>query len=953
MLSNFNLPNKLAERLNNEHGLAGPVYIALKTARPWFYDNKLAFFPGYTDHGLDHVNQVLSSAEALISDEAWAHVTPQDCALLVYAALLHDCAMHLSPDGFASLLKEGGQQPRSTFTSEDPPWSVLWNDFLTSALRMDSRRLQSIFGSIEPPRKPPLSALEQTDRDRLLIGEFLRRHHARLAHEIAIAGVPGPDGRSLMFEMPSPQFADLAGFVARSHNLSLRTAVDMLPNPRRRVYNNAHVPFVMALLRVADYVQIQASRAPGEVLEIRSLESPVSRAEWNKHHAVSDVHRAHDDPEALYVEVEPSNVRAFIGVKDLLQDIQSELDATWAVLGEVYGQHKDLRDLGLAIRRIRSNIEIPEKYATESSISYIPKKLRFRASDVEMLNLMVAPLYGDWPAVGIRELIQNAVDACRERADAERMLGLESHVDKREADVIVRLDEKNGQGWLHVEDKGVGMSLEIVENYFLKIGSSFRSSDIWKAKHTDDQGRSRVLRTGRFGVGVLAAFLLGDEVTVTTRHMHASDEEGLEFKCRLEDDLIEVRRVKAKVGTLVKVAIRDPKVLKKLCSIPEGNEHGYRSEEWEWDWFWQGWPRVESFLPGDAQPLDRPPAVPDPLEALPEGWFRISAPGYEDVIWTYEHLQRGRCWSRYWISGPNIICNGIEIKGGRRVYGPAYPAELEIAHSPSICVDKPRLIIYDPQGLFPLNLQRSSLVRVPDFHDLLVGSVALHYARALKNKSEDLLFPDKESLAEMCSFRLEGKHDKDRESHSVCIRTKKGWVPFDTGILLEDLNGEIIVLDPADTASDRGLWRCPSLRVFERNYLVTDGVRLSKVGRGFWLSSILGLFSEESESRRSLWQLPAEGGVLFIREKDRQDLSMRGQIPKYLWNNMDVLWTKGGWSLLVGGKEVEIDEDWSSLSKEMDRSGCFGVAFVRLANALDESYDLSPFAQAWRSLEVG
>ena len=62
---------------------------------------------------------------------------------------------------------------------------------------------------------------------------------------------------------------------------------------------------------------------------------------------------------------------------------------------------------------------------------------------------------------------------------------------------------------------GIGMTSSVVLEYFLRAGASFRRSDAWRQQHELAPGESRILRSGRFGVGALAAFLLGDEIEVS------------------------------------------------------------------------------------------------------------------------------------------------------------------------------------------------------------------------------------------------------------------------------------------------------------------------------------------------------------------------------------------------------------------------------------------------------
>jgi hypothetical protein len=105
-----------------------------------------------------------------------------------------------------------------------------------------------------------------------------------------------------------------------------------------------------------------------------------------------------------------------------------------------------------------------------------------------------------------------------------------------------------------VSDRGIGMTLQTVRDYFLRVGASYRTSADWKREFADDQQASTVLRTGYFGVGALAAFLVGDEMRVRTRHV--TEKEGIEFVIRLHSDPVQVNRADCPVGTTVTIPVR-------------------------------------------------------------------------------------------------------------------------------------------------------------------------------------------------------------------------------------------------------------------------------------------------------------------------------------------------------------------------------------------------------------
>src|SRR4051812_27950685 len=127
----MNIPERFAELLARDNGLHGAVRTTLDRFGRWFADNKMVFFPGFTDHGTAHVESVMRGAEGLVRDEAWAVLTPEDAAIGLLSILLHDSAMHLSEDGFLRLIS--GSEPvrlRSYFFAEPVAWGSLWESFL-------------------------------------------------------------------------------------------------------------------------------------------------------------------------------------------------------------------------------------------------------------------------------------------------------------------------------------------------------------------------------------------------------------------------------------------------------------------------------------------------------------------------------------------------------------------------------------------------------------------------------------------------------------------------------------------------------------------------------------------------------------------------------------------------------------------------------------------------------
>ena len=735
------------------------------------------FFPEYTDHGIAHVESVLSTAVALARDESRQLLTPQDAAVLVTATVLHDIAMQLTETGFLALVL--GQVPDSSIpwfkaNFNEKPWPELWREFQAEAVRFSGRQNQRLFGSPEPVPSPDLSHPSNlTQTQRLLIGEFLRRHHGRLAHEIAIHGFPGPAGTSPI--VLSPKFGayrDIAGVVARSHALPLRPCADYLKGTYGdlRTPRCVHAVFLMGLLRVADYLQVESERAPKQLMRVRALASPVSAGEWRMHHAVVHVHQAGDDREALVVHAQPQDVSTYLKLKDLLAGIQSELDHTWAVLGEIFGPVPDLHALGLTIRRVRSNLDDEPSFA--ATVPFVPEYAAFEAADAELLKLLVGPLYGDDPAIAVRELVQNAVDAVLELRDylthhPDHAQAIESTLPTQSHDVVVSLEtDAAGEHWLRVTDKGRGMTVEVIRDYFLRAGASFRMSDAWRREFEDDKGHSRVLRSGRFGIGALAAFLLGEQIEVVTRPIERQD--GISFSATLDTAPIELRHIQgASVGTTVRV------------KLSETTYNTLKDNRKTWDWYYLRNPSVQRVIEGQPVNEGRRGFVP-PQDAVERPWFRLPQSDHMGVDWTYDDR-------------PRLCCNGIVVikEDDHRALFNKDLYELRFRRNDEYAIRPPHLSICDPDGHLPLSLDRLSLrSRCLSFEEALLEDIARNIVAYAVCKAPDAGLEHSTAIAWYFNDQDEHKgivgsrHRPETNSRPLCwFSTNFGIAPADPSLI--------------------------------------------------------------------------------------------------------------------------------------------------------------------------
>lgn len=129
--------------------------------------------------------------------------------------------------------------------------------------------------------------------------------------------------------------------------------------------------------------------------------------------------------------------------------------------------------------------------------------------------------------LAIRELYQNALDACRYRRARTRYLDrcnpLASFDYEGRIEFIQGVDD-DGRAYVDCIDNGVGMGEAELRGVFSHAGSRFaEQSDFLQEKEKWEQLDPPVelYPNSRFGIGVLSYFMLADEIRVTTCRMHA------------------------------------------------------------------------------------------------------------------------------------------------------------------------------------------------------------------------------------------------------------------------------------------------------------------------------------------------------------------------------------------------------------------------------------------------
>lgn len=670
------VPDKLKEILNETD--LGIINTTASKFGIIYEDNRLYFFPEYTNHGINHIEEVLIAASELITEESYKNLESKDITALILSVILHDLGMHLSKESLIKLIEETNNDIVIPGLDKRT-WKEEWQEFFHEAKRFNEEKLEQIFGD-KTVKIVKYDFEKNEEYSKKLLGEFLRKMHPRLAHEISINGYPTLKENIQLNEAIDLPTKELSGLIARSHGLELRDTFKYLEDNYFKAWSspyNIKVIYLMAVLRIADYIQIHRGRANKLILQTRRLSSSVSIQEWEKHNAIEFINTDTDDPERIYVHASPKTSEIFLELQKLFRGIQYELDISWAVLGEVYGRHSYFKKLGLNYRRIQSNLDDKAKF--QKTVKYIPEKVKFDA-DPEILKLLIGPLYGEDPKFGIRELLQNSVDAAKERSF------LEENNKSYEPHVNIEIKELDtGNYMLILSDNGVGMNKDTLINYFFRAGASFRKSDFWLKQYVPN-GITKIDRVGRFGVGVLAAYLLGDEISVTTRHIHSS--EGLIFNAKLSSSQIELIKTNCEIGTRIEILLKED----------VANDLNDRQMIDWFVWYKVNYPKISYKLPEKLEKkfnFNKPGDVTPSIEDKRKSWRTFETKTFGKIKWSFKNVYRSS-YERE--KKPNtLIINGFIIPKGFILTDSKYRWQAPIVS------------VFDTNGMMPLSLNRNYL----------------------------------------------------------------------------------------------------------------------------------------------------------------------------------------------------------------------------------------------------
>lgn len=507
-------------------------------------------FPLYTLHDPEHSFRVAQNMHRLIPDVTLSELNAVELSILIYSAYLHDVGMASSEAEFHKWLASAAFDE---YVSSRDRW-------LTALRRVrhfaDDTQAQDSESSDEPPTSVtmPTNVALRCLQD-IIYTEYLRDTHAARSADY-VTRRHGPTGTSTQrIQIGEVNYAREVALVCQSHwenPSALRAA-----HYRRDIYVgrfSTNLQYCAIILRLADLLELDPERTPATLLDFllldlsgtNSPETPTevartrSAEEWKKQRAILGYKISPDD---IRIEARCSHPAIQKGLREWCEYIDSERRECRLVARENTEE---------ITRRYRLDLSVDvRKDYIESDGSYIYTDFQLQLDYDRIVSLLMGTqLWGD-PVVVVRELLQNALDACNHRAALCKRQGV-PYTPQIVVGMSYQRDGEESVASLTCEDNGTGMSQELIEKYLIRIGSSYYQSSDFRRQNLDFTPISH------FGLGLMSCFMLSDRLVVDTQHIDEQLRRQLPLRVELDSKgrYVVLRQLAApREGTLVSIPL--------------------------------------------------------------------------------------------------------------------------------------------------------------------------------------------------------------------------------------------------------------------------------------------------------------------------------------------------------------------------------------------------------------
>lgn len=472
-------------------------------------ENIIIHYPHYTLHDLSHSESIITNIEMLLGEQTIRKLSPTDTWLLLQAAYLHDFGMVLIQD---DIDKNWGTEEfqdylQSLKSSYDP------------ALQEAAKYILDFRNMMSDSPEEILWPLRIRKYVTLIIADYYRGKHASMSREY-LGKLAKDWGLDLGFNGLIPQrLIFLLGDVSYLHTEDTQAVLklDSVANGFDGDY--IHPRFVAEMLRMGDLLDIDNNRFNPYTEKATGMRPASSDIHIQKHLSTTHIvitpsfieYRADCETEAVYRETQHFVTWLKLEVNFLTlnwRDIMPE---------DMEGSAPRLREPELLLRGEKDIANVTD--------------LRFEISQEKAFETLEGANIYDNQYIFLREVIQNALDACKlqlwedlcagkysswmEDVDLEDLKPFQINSKIYENyKVKVILQDIGDYIEIIIKDNGIGISTETFHR-ICKVGTSYAGDKQWKKTLKE---MPRWLRpTAGFGIGLQSIFLVAEEFEIYSR----------------------------------------------------------------------------------------------------------------------------------------------------------------------------------------------------------------------------------------------------------------------------------------------------------------------------------------------------------------------------------------------------------------------------------------------------
>ncbi|TDD33004.1 hypothetical protein E1287_20670 [Actinomadura sp. KC06] len=282
-----------------------------------------------------------------------------------------------------------------------------------------------------------------------------------------------------------------------------------------------------------------------------------------------------------------------------LRQYTNQVDTLLHTIRQGSGDHPTLQVLDRLPSRASADDVRPD--TDEDGRLLFQRVSRFRLDERRVQDLLMGEQLYQNRGLAIRELYQNALDACRYRRARHAYRGRDGWPEEWEGRIqFVQGVDQNGRLYLECRDNGVGMTEAVLTEVFSQAGIRFTDTTEFLVESADWKNADPPIpfqANSRFGIGVLSYFMIADEIEVVTRPMDRGHRPHPALKVSIfgSGHLFQIEHLAAdrSPGTSVKLYLREGEnapscveELRHLLCITEFRttaEHDTQREVWEPD----------------------------------------------------------------------------------------------------------------------------------------------------------------------------------------------------------------------------------------------------------------------------------------------------------------------------------------------------------------------------------